>query len=239
MSDDKITVELNERKTIRKGLAAVRQDSKVPAVIHNHGKASTHVSGDYMELSKVYARAGKRHPVYLKLGGKSQLAIIKDADFEPVKRRLRHVVFQSIKQDEKVTAEVPIELTGEEIPAEKAGLMVLPQMQAIKIEALPGDLPDKVEADATKLAEVGDRLTVADLRVPSGVTLLAEPDHSIAVVEMPKDQLAEANAAAEALADESAGKPAEEGEEASGEAAKEEPAAEQSSGGETEKKAEK
>ena len=212
MSDDKVIVELKERETLGKGLAKLRDEGSVPAVIHVHGKPSIHVVGDYIQLTKVYSKAGKRQPVHLKLDGKQRLAIIKDADFEPTKHLLRHVVFQSIKQNEKVTTEIPIVLVGDEIPAELAGHMVLPQLDTIQVEALPNDLPDKVEVDATKLVEVGDRLTVADLTVPANVTILTEPEHSIAVVEMPKDQVAEANAAAESLAEEAAGR-AEEGEE--------------------------
>ena len=213
MSDDKILVELAERDVLGKGLSRLRAEGEVPAVVHERGKPSLHVMGDYLKLAKAFSAAGKHHPVELKIGSKQQLALIKDVDIDPAKRRIRHVVFQAINQNEKVTAEIPVVLVGEEIPAEIAGHIVLPQLDTVQVEALPNDLPDKLEADATKLAEVGDRLTVADLKIPAGVTVLVEPEHSIAVVEMPKDQLAEANAAAEALAEES-GKPAEEEEEA-------------------------
>ncbi len=190
MSDDKLVVGLEKRDVLRKGLAGLRKQGSVPGVIHKPGKPSVHVTANELEMLKAYAKAGKRQPVYLDMGGKNQLAIIKDVDFEPSKHKMRHVVFQSIKQNEKVTAEIPVVLVGEEIPAQKAGHMILPQLDMVKVEALPSDLPEKFEVDATKLAEVGDRLSVADLTVPSGVTILTEPEQSLAVVEMPKDQLA-------------------------------------------------
>jgi large subunit ribosomal protein L25 len=204
MSSDTIEVELQERKTVTKGLSALREGGHVPAVIHERGKPSVHVMGDYRDMGKVYAKVGKHTPVKLTIGDKKQLAMIKDADFHPVKNRLRHIVFQAIKQNEKVTTEVPIVLVGEDIPAEIAGHLVLPQLDIVQVEAFPKDLPEKLEADSTVLAEVGDKLTVADLKVPAGVTILTEPEHSIAIVEMPKDQLAEANAAAESLAEDAA-----------------------------------
>ncbi len=201
MSSETIEVKLEERKMLGKGLGKLRQDGKVPAVIHERGKPSVHVTGDYPQISKVYAQAGKHHPVQLELGGKKHLAMIKEADFHPAKNRLRHIVFQAINRNEKVTAEIPVVLIGEEIPAEIAGHIVLPQLDTVQVEALPGDLPDKLEANATQLAEVGDKLTVADLKAPAGVTILTEPETQLAIVEMPKDQLAEANAAAAALAE--------------------------------------
>lgn len=201
MSTDTITVELQERAVLRKGLANLRAQGLVPAVVHNHGKASMHVTGDFMSLNKVYAQAGKHHPVELKLDGKTHLALIKDVDYEPTKHRLRHIVFQAIKQNEKTTAEIPVVLVGEEIPAEKKSLLILQQLDTVEVEALPKNLPDQLTVDATVLGEVGDRLSVADIQVPSGVTILTEPDQQVVVVEMPKDQIAEADAAAAALAE--------------------------------------
>jgi large subunit ribosomal protein L25 len=209
MSSDTIAVELEKREVVRKGLHKLRTEGQVPAVVHNHGKPSMHVMGDYLKLTKAYVRAGKHHPVELKIDGKNHLALIKDVDFEPRKHKLRHVVFQAIRQNEKTTAEIPVVLEGEEIPAEKQGLLILTQLDVVKVEALPKDLPDQLFVDATKLAEVGDRLHVSDLKAPAGVTILAEPDASLAVVEMPRDQVAEADAAAASLADD-ADKPAEE-----------------------------
>lgn len=207
MTDKDISVTLEERVVVRKGLRNLRSEGKVPAVVHDHGKNSIHVAGEYGALLKAYAAAGKHHPVHLTIGSKKHLAIIKDAHFEPSKHRLEHVVFQAVKQNEKVSAEVPVVLVGEEIPAEKKGLMVLTQLASVEVHALPNDLPDALEADATKLTEEGDHLKVSDLKVPNGVTVSNDPEQSIAVVEMPKDQIAEANAAAEALA-EDAGKSA-------------------------------
>jgi large subunit ribosomal protein L25 len=201
MSSDKIAVELKKREVIGKGLNKLRKDGAVPGVVHNHGKDSIHVMGDYLKLTKAYSQAGKHHPVELKIDDKHQLALIKDVDFEPRKHQLRHVVFQAIKQNEKVSAEIPVVLEGEEIPAERQGLLVLPQLDVVQVEALPKNLPDQLFADATKLAEVGDRLHVSDIKAPEGVTILSDLEASLAVVEMPKDQAAEADAAAKALAE--------------------------------------
>lgn len=219
MTTQDIGVDLKERTVLKKGLAELRANGQIPAVIHDHGRDSIHVQGDYTKLMKVYAEAGKHHPVQLKVGDKEHLALIKDADFEPVKHRLRHLVFQAIKQNEKVEAEVPVVLIGDEIPAEKKGLLVLKQLDHVQVEALPKDLPDELRVDANVLDEVGDNLTVADLQVPENVVILTDPVTQIAIVEIPKDQLAEADAIAAEQAEEKEAAKAE-GEEA------EEPAAE-------------
>lgn len=205
MSDGSIVIDLIDRTIVGKGLQVLRGQNQVPAVIHDHGNPSIHVSGDYVALSKMYAAAGKHHPVEIKLGSKQHLALIKDVDYEPAKHKLRHIVFQAIRQDEEVEAEIPIKFEEAEIPAERLSLMVLQQLDHVEVKALPKDLPDEIMVDPSTLAEVGDNLTIADLKVPAGVTIMTLPETQLAIVEMPKDQEAEANAAAAALADETAG----------------------------------
>lgn len=200
MAED-ITIKLEERTQLRKGLKKLRDSGLVPAVIHNYGQESVHVMGDYTALDKAFNMAGKHHPVQLKVGNKQQLALIKNVDFEPTKNRLRHIVFQSIKQNEKTTAEIPVVFEGEEIPAEKKGLLILTQLDVVEVEALPKDLPDELKVDATVLENEGDRLHVSDIKVPDGVTVLTDSEQGIAIVEMPRDQVAEADAAAANLAE--------------------------------------
>jgi large subunit ribosomal protein L25 len=190
MSDVDAPVKLDQRTVVGKGLNQLRHDGVVPAVIHNHGQESIHVMGPETELVKIYQAAGKHHPLNLEVGSDKYLALIKDAHFDPVKRRLQHVVFQAIRQDEKVEAEVPIRIDGE-IPAEKIGLMVLRQLDEVEIEALPKHLPDELVVSAEALAELHDKITVGDLDVPDGVTILTDPEHPIATVVETRAQMAE------------------------------------------------
>jgi large subunit ribosomal protein L25 len=222
MADVDAPVKLDQRTVLGKGLNRLRSDGVIPAVIHNHGQESIHVMAPEMELTRIYQAAGKHHPLNLEVGDDKYLALIKDAHFDPVKRRLQHVVFQAIRQDEKVEAEVPIRLEGD-IPAEKVGLMVLHQLDAVEIEALPRNLPDELVVSAEKLAELHDKITVADLTIPSGVTVLTDPEHPIATVVETRAQVAE-----EAEAEELEGVLGEEGEGQAEEGAETEAAGQQS-----------
>lgn len=201
MSDADVSLALQEREIIGKKVRGLRRQGLVPAVIHDHGKASQHVMAPTVEITKAYLHAGKHHPINLNVGSKKYMALIKDVDFDPRKHGLRHVVFNAIKADEKQQTEVPVHFTADaEIPAEKAGLMVIRTLDAVEIEALPKDLIDALEVDPSGLVEIGDKVSVSDIKVPAGVTILTEPEHSIAVVEETKAQMseeAEAEAAGE------------------------------------------
>lgn len=200
MSSDTITLTVTPRQILGKSVAGLRRTGQVPAVVHNHGQQSWPVQAAYLPLLKVYEQAGKHHPVELSVDGQSHLVLIKEASFAPTRQRLEHVVFQAIRRNEAVEAEVPVTFDEVEIPAEKISLMVLKQLDHVAVKALPKDLPDELKVDPSSLKDVGDNLTVADLKVPAGVVVITDPTAQIAVVEMPKDQIAEAEAAAADLA---------------------------------------
>jgi len=202
MSSDTITLKLTERTEMGKAVKALRRNGMVPANVYERGHESVAVSAPFTELTKVYHQAGKHHPVELTLGSKKYLAMIKDVDIDPTKGWLRHIGFHAINKNETVTAEIPIHIEGE-IPAERISLLVLRPMDTVEVEALPANLPDALTIDGAKLAEIGDKLSVADIVAPEGVKILTDPEQTLAVVEEPKDQMAEI-AAEEAEAAEAA-----------------------------------
>lgn len=187
MSNDVIAVELQKREILGKQVKGMRRAGSVPAVIHDHGKPSIHVSGSTIDLEKVYHQAGKNHPVEVTVGGKKYTTLIKDVAIAPTKHNLQHIVFQAVNANETVEAEVPIHLVGE-VPAERLSLMVLKSLEHVQVEAVPSKLPENFEVDGSALAEVGDRITVGDIKPVEGVTILTEPEQIIYVVEAPRVQ---------------------------------------------------
>lgn len=191
-----INLELNERQVTGKKVKHLRKQGLVPAVIHDHGKSSLIVQGDEKNLLAVYRQAGKHHPVIVKLANKDYTVMIKDAEFEPVKQKLAHIVFNSVNANQLVEAEVPIEPQytegNESSPAERAGLIVLKHLEFVEVEALPNNIPDVLYYPAEQLVEVGDNLVVADIKLPQGVTLKTDPHQSVASVYEPS-ALAAAN----------------------------------------------
>ena len=197
MSSEDVSLVLQERTVLGKQVRGLRREGMVPAVIHDHGKTSQHVMASYVDVSKAFQSAGKHHPINLTLGSKKYMALIKDVDFEPTKHLIRHLVFNAIAADEKQQTEVPVHLVGD-IPAEKAGLMVIRSLDAVEIEALPKDLIDELSVDVSGLTEIGDKVTVADIKVPAAVVILTASEYPIATIEATKAQMSEEAEEAEA-----------------------------------------
>jgi large subunit ribosomal protein L25 len=182
VSNENVELTLEKRETVRKGLNKMRRDGLVPAVIHIPGQDSIIVSGTYHDIYKVYKKVGRRHPVDVKVGKDTYLTIIKDVDFENRKHLIRHIVFDVIKQDEKVEIEVPIVFEGD-CPAVIAGLVMEKQLDQLSVEAFPKDLPDKILVNVEDLKEINDRITVGDIKAPAGVDILDELEHPIVTIE--------------------------------------------------------
>ena len=210
MSQDSISLTLKPRSVTGKAVKHLRSAGQVPAVIHDHGKASLHVQGDGVAMLKVWRQAGKHHPVELKTGDQTFTALIKVAEFDPRKHLLSHIVFNAVDKNQKVEADIPVhpryDEGNESSPAERSGLIVLSQLESVEVRAIASKLPDFLEYNAEVLVEIGDHVTVADLIIPEDVELETETTHTIATVYEP-GALAAANDAAggDATIDEAVG----------------------------------
>jgi len=196
---DTISISLQKRDITGKQVKQLRREGLVPAVIHDHGKESIIVSGVYIDMARMYKAAGKHHPVAVEADGKKYTALIKKVDLDPRKNTLTHVVFNAVKANQKVEAEIPVHVRYDEgndaSPAERAGLIVLHNLESVEVVAFPKDLPEAIEFDGEKLTAVGDNITVEDLIVPAGVEIKTDPSQQVASVFEPS-ALAAANDAA-------------------------------------------
>lgn len=165
-----ISLKLNERTAEGKKVAKLRKQGIVPSVVYGGANKPLSTQSTAVETLKAIKAVGKQTPIHLLINGKNKLAIVKSIDLDPVKHTIRHVSFHTIKQNEKITTEVPIVLVGiGKSPAETAGLVVLQALDSIEIKAKPADLPKSIELSILNLTNDDDKLTVADIVLPAGV----------------------------------------------------------------------
>ena len=199
---DKIKLALENRTVIGKKVAQIRRDGLVPAVIYGAELKPKNVQLTQQDAIKVTKKAGSHTAIELELDDKKMTALIKSVNYAPARSDITHISFQAVRADEVVTAEVPLLLVGEEeSPAKKAGLIILPAIDKITVKAKVNALPKNIELDASKLSESGDKLTLADAKIPSGVEVVDfDPELVVATVYEPA-ALEAKNAAADEAAD--------------------------------------
>lgn len=167
---DTLSLKLDERTVQGKKVAKLRKEGLVPAVVYGADIAPINVQVEDGVFTKIYREAGTHAPIHLAVGSKKHIAMIKDVDRDPVRGTVRHVSFHAVNAKDPVIAEIPVRLVGEgESEAEKAGLIILQALEKIEVKALPMDLPEAIEVSIVDLAEAGDKVTLADAKLPKNV----------------------------------------------------------------------
>lgn len=181
-----ISLELNERTLNGKKVAKLRQSGVVPSVVYGGHAEPIATQSPLVETTKAVRTAGKHSPLRLTIDGKKKLAMIKSVDVDPLRHSVRHVAFHTVKQNETITAEVPIVLADAgESEAEKAGLVVLQTVESVMIKATPAHLPESLDISIANLAAADDKLTLADITLPEGVEFAdAEQDMTLVIANV-------------------------------------------------------
>lgn len=163
-------IKLEKRTAEGKKLAGLRANGLVPSVVYGGSKEPISTQSNAAETLRVVKVAGKHSPVEIEMDGKKHLAIIKSIDNDPVKHTLRHLAFHTIKQNEKIVTEVPIELEGVgQSPAERAGFVVLQTIENIEVRAVPSKLPESIKVSLSSLENDEDKILISDIVLPEGV----------------------------------------------------------------------
>src|SRR3989338_3606831 len=184
----KITLGAETRTQVGKGLAALRMAEVLPAVVYGQDFPSQSISVKLKDFTEAYKQAGESSLVYLELGNQSLPVIISDVSKDPVSDVFMHADFHKVSLKEKVRAEVQLVFTGESPAVKELAGILLKNLNAIEVEALPQDLPHEISVDISNLKTFADHIMVKDLILPNGVTVESSPDEVIALVQEPISQ---------------------------------------------------
>jgi large subunit ribosomal protein L25 len=199
---DALELKAEVREATGKHVAQLRRQGYVPAVVYGKGVEADPIQIDAKTLRKVLTQAGTHQLIALQVGNKKpRMTLARDIQIDAVKRSYLHVDFYAVNMKEKVTAEVPLVFNGVAPAVKDLGGILVHGMSEIEIECLPADLISAIEVDITGLTEFDSMLTVADLTVPSTITILSDPESMVAKVEPPRvveEEIAEEEAAASA-----------------------------------------
>jgi large subunit ribosomal protein L25 len=169
----------------------LRRQGLVPAVVYSDGNALS-ITVNAREFSTLtHAGAGTHVIVKLKVEGdkKQPNAIIKEVQYNPVKKEYFHIDFQEIAMNEKITSSISISLVGDSSGV-KLGGMLENHLWEFEAEGMPKDMPDHIEVDISDL-NIGDVLHVSDIVMPKGVTIVTDPTTVIMAVSAPKAEKTE------------------------------------------------
>lgn len=212
MSDDN-SLKAELRTQFGKGAARkIRANDKIPAVIYGHGTDPQHVTLPGHETALIIRKANA--VLDLDIEGKSQLALVKDVQKDPVRQIIEHLDLIVVRKGEKVTVDVAVHVEGEAA----AGTNVNLDHNTLSVEAEATHIPEFLTVNIDGLEE-GAHILAKDVKLPAGSILISDPE--TLVVGITSATVADLGETVEEEAEEEA---AEEGEAAEGETPAEEAA---------------
>lgn len=208
------SLEVEKRTVTGKQVRALRREGKLPGVLYGAGIQATPIEMDARQASKVLARTTRATLVEVVLEGETHTSLVREIQRDPIRRTIRHVDLLKVAMDQMIRAEVPIELTGEAPAVKTLGGVLVAGVNAIEVEALPANLPDRVVVDLGALVKIDDAITVGSLSLGEGVEVLTDADALVArVIFQAEEVLEEAVPAAVVAEPEVIAKPKKEDEE--------------------------
>lgn len=195
-------MELNANLRTTKGskVKTLRDQMILPAVVYGLGNPSITLECGYNDFVKLFKEAGFTSLVDLNFDGKSKKVMVKEIQKNPVSSKVSHVSFLEVNLKEKIIAQIPVEVTGEEeSPVLKSNEGVLNLiLQEIEVEALPMDLPHKFEVNVASLEKIGDEIKISDLNFDRNkVTLVSNEEDELVLnishpaQETPEEEISE------------------------------------------------
>lgn len=181
-----IVLQAELRKVKGKQVKALRRIGKLPAILYGKQIEPLPIALDYREASPLLENISQSMLVVLEIDGRQHYALVRDKQRDILRGNLTHVDFQVVSLTEKVRTNVAIHLEGVSPAVEELGGVLVLNLEELDLEALPRDLPEKIEVDISALKEIGDVIRVRDLTLPPGVIVHNEPDEIVVVVTAPE-----------------------------------------------------
>ena len=162
----------------------LRLKDQIPAVLYHSGLDAISLSVDKKELYKALKTGQVIFEVIVK--DKNQFVLVKDVQYHPVNDNIMHIDFQKVKEDEKISLEVPLRVIGEAEGVQAGGILVQ-IVSAITVKCKPTTIPEALIIDVTDL-ELNSSLFVKDIQLAADVEIITAEDLAVVSVQEPKKE---------------------------------------------------
>ncbi len=187
-----MTINLKAAKRARtEKLPVIRKEGNMPAVFYGPKEASTPIRLNEVEFVKAWRKAGESSIIALEVEGETHDALIHEVDVDPVSGKVRHADFYVVEKGKKVQVSVPLVFEGSAPAVKELGGTLTKVLHEIEIEAKPTDLPHDLTVSIDSLVTFDSQILAKDIKLPSGVTLVTDPEEVVALVSEAKEEVEE------------------------------------------------
>jgi large subunit ribosomal protein L25 len=184
---EKVILTATKRTIIGKQVSQLRRAGQLPGVIYGHNFEPTIITLDARNAGRVIPHLTPSSIVIIDLEGTQIPALVREKQKNYIKGTYTHIDFQAISLTEAIRAKVSLHFHGLSPAIKNFSAAIVNNLESIEVEALPNDLPERIDVDLTVLVKIGDAIHVRDLVIPTGVTLLTDVDVMVAVATATHD----------------------------------------------------
>ena len=181
-------LEAQVRTGTGKGAARqARRDGLVPGIVFGGDVDPLPITLDFNKLLTMLRKGRFKSTLFnMKVEGHDDVRVIcRDVQRHVVKDLPTHVDFMRLKRTTKINLFINVEVQGEEecVGLKKGGTLNLVRPE-VELVVTAADIPESLVIDITNL-EIGDNLTISDVKLPEGAKPTIDRDFVIAQVSAP------------------------------------------------------
>jgi len=193
---EKVVLKATKRDVLGKQVRALRRDGQLPAVIYGrHVDQPVSISLDARVAEQVFAKLTSSTLVTIEVaGGEEFTAIVREKQRNYIKGNLTHVDFLALDLTEKIRTKVRLSFVGVAPAVKDYSAVLVHRMDAIELECLPLDLPERLVVDISSLKEIGNNIHVREIPVPENVVVMEDAEAIVIVATVVKEEAADAAA---------------------------------------------
>ncbi len=187
MKKESLAISVSAR-TPEENVKSLRKAGQVPGIIYGNKFKNQTIKCQQKALHTTFVKAGENTLVNVEVDGKKIPCLIHAVSFEPVSGAYEHIDFYAVDMTKKVTTHVPIVVEGESPAVKNLGGVLVTVHDQLEVSCLPTDIPERFTVNIGKLENFRDSVTVAQLGIPTGVTVKTAPETVILTVQEPRKE---------------------------------------------------
>jgi large subunit ribosomal protein L25 len=180
-------VQLQAVKRDAQGKGAARRarmSGKVPAVLYGRGEDSVSIEVDRRTfVAALNTDAGMNVLLGIQLEGRSETALTKELQVDPVAGTVLHADFLRVDVTQAIEVSVPVHTVGES-PGVKEGGVLDQTLHEVTINVRPDQVPESIDADISGL-NIGDSLRVGDLTGGDAFEIVTDAEENVLAITAP------------------------------------------------------
>ena len=183
---------IKREKTNKKKLIELRKEGMIPVVCYGgEAKESLLFSINKNEFKKIL----KAEMTIIKTDGdlKGKNVVVKDIEYDAISYDPIHVDFMFVESTHEITLDIKIHPVGEAPAVKTHGGVLLTVLDEIPVKALAQNIPAHIDVDVSSLENIGDHITIEDLKLSSKLEVLL--DSSSIIMSITQQQQEEENTA--------------------------------------------